>query len=96
MGIEQEGPIEILEDNQSTIAITEGNTTNARTRHVGIHTGFLQELVRNKQVYFKWCQTKEMVADTLTKPLDVKDFIRHRQALGLRDGGVLEVASNEQ
>ena len=50
-------------------------------RHYAVRLRFLQELVVNKEVEFKYCPTDVQLADVFTKPLDSDKFVRFRDAL---------------
>jgi hypothetical protein len=51
-----------------------------RSAHA-VRLRFLQELVVNKEVEFKYCPTDVQLADVFTKPLDSDKFVRFRDAL---------------
>ena len=85
IGFIKDTPIRIMEDNQACIAITQGVP---RTKHISVKTAFLREIVSKKHVEFVYCPSSEMAADALTKSLGVHVMTRHREAMGLRDGGV--------
>ena len=44
---------------------------------------FLREHVSAGKIALKFCPTKDMHADMLTKPLGITDFLRHRGSLGM-------------
>ena len=56
-------------------------TWRFRHRHYAVRLRFLQELVVNKEVEFKYCPTDVQLADVFTKPLDSDKFVRFRDAL---------------
>lgn len=76
-------PIPIYEDNQSVIFLTKSRQINKRLKHIEIKYCFVRntrnEIQRNIFT-LKYLNTSEQTADTLTKPLPVQPFNKHRQA----------------
>ncbi len=70
-------PIELLQDNQSTIKlIRNGRSNSGNTRHINIKYYFIKDLIDKKKVNLKYMKTDDMVADIFTKPLEGKLFIK--------------------
>jgi hypothetical protein len=63
LGEDVKEPALVYEDNQSCIAVGNGNSTNPRTRHIGIKTSFLQERITDGTFKFTYCHTDDMHAD---------------------------------
>merc|ERR1719223_603548 len=75
-------PLQIAEDNAACIAQAETGLRHVRNaRHYAVRLRFLQELVVNKEVAFKYCPTNYQLADTFTKSLDKDKFVQFRDAL---------------
>jgi len=75
-------PIQIHEDNSACIAQAEGGLRHVRkAKHYAVRLRYLQELVVNKEVEFRYTPTKEQLADFFTKPLDCETFVRFRDLL---------------
>ena len=76
--------INLLEDNQSAIALARNPLTSSRTKHVDIRLHFVREILRRGSVVLHHCPTSKMVADILTKSLAKVKF-KHlaTQLLGL-------------
>jgi hypothetical protein len=70
--IEQVGATVIFEDNQGAIALAENTGYQSRTKHIDIRYHFLREKVRDQVIQLQYCDTKEMLADFLTKSLSSK------------------------
>jgi len=79
-----------MEDNQGAIAIAHNPVDHARTKHIDIRYHFVREAVQERFVELKYCSSRNMIADLLTKPLSGEQFKRLRQAMGL---DVLNVVS---
>ena len=65
----------IHEDNQGAIALANNPEFHACMKHIDIQYHFVHENVQSSQIDLKYCPTKDMVADQLTKPLCA---VRHR------------------
>ena len=73
--------MQINEDNQACILMGNNMKSSRSAKHYEIRLHFLQESIRSKVIKFKYCPTDEMIADALTKPLDVDKFIYFRQKM---------------
>jgi hypothetical protein len=56
-------------DNQSAISLTKNPTQHVWTKHIDVQNHFVWEWVKNGEVMFEYCSTKDMVADVFTKSL---------------------------
>jgi len=56
-------------DNQGAISLTKNPTQHARTKHIDVQHHFVRKWVENGEATFKYCSTKNMVANVLTKAL---------------------------
>ena len=72
--VEVEGPIEILCDNQSIIAIAKNLVHHDRTKHVDIDRHFISEKIENNVITMKHVPSKRQLADILTKALHRLNF----------------------
>ena len=59
----------IYEDNQGAIALVENPVHHQRTKHIDIRFHFIRDQVTNGCIKVQYLQTKEMIADCLTKPV---------------------------
>ena len=73
-GCPQDGPTILYEDNQACIRISESVCTSQRTKHVDARYHMLRERVLAGELRLVYCNTKHMVADTLTKSLPPQQF----------------------
>ena len=69
MGFPQQEATAIGEDNQGCIALSKNPITSARSKHIDIKYHFVREKVKSEEVIVLYCDTDNMMADVLTKPL---------------------------
>ena len=81
MGIEREGPTQVMEDNTACIAITGQPVHRSRSKHIGVKYHKLREACQNGQVKLIQVWTEHQVADVFTKSLSRTDFERLRATL---------------
>ena len=65
--IDTKGSIEIMEDNQSTIAMAKSSVEHKRTKHFDIKHHFIRETVQTGKITLSYCPTADMLADIFTK-----------------------------
>ena len=75
----------IHEDNQSAIAIAKNPRFHGRAKHIEIKYHFIREQVQKGSVELKYCPTKKMIADILTKGLPQDQFKRLRDMAGVKE-----------
>ena len=78
LGEAQEGPVDVLEDNQGCIALAKNPVSHARSKHIDIRHHFIRDAVEEGVINLVYCRTDEMLADILTKPLPREQFIKLR------------------
>ena len=54
---------------QECIAFAKNPTHHASTKHIDLQHHFISEHLENQEICLKYCPTKDMIADMLTKPL---------------------------
>ena len=69
------------EDNRSCIKVAENPKFTPRTKHIALKYHYFRLFVHNKTVVIKPIDTREQIADILTKPLDEKQFEYLRRKL---------------
>ena len=69
VGLQQDGPTPIYEDNQATIQFSNHNRPSGRTRHIAREGYATQEWVQDGQIIFLKIDTKVNPADAMTKLL---------------------------
>jgi hypothetical protein len=85
VGVKQEEPILIYEDNQGAIELSRKPKFHNRTKHIDIAHHFIREKVKDKVIYVKYCETEQMLADIMTKPLSKVLFEKFRNKLGVEE-----------
>ena len=75
-------PITLYEDNTSVIHIVNnGMATSDRARHIHIRNNFVNQFITSGDVIVIHCRTEIMIADILTKPLALQQFLYLRDYL---------------
>jgi transposase InsO family protein len=82
-------PIEIHVDNQGALALLHHPTGHQRTKHIDIAYRFVQDRTERGDLIFKYCSTTEMVADCLTKPVQVQKLQENRSDMGMTSKTVI-------
>jgi len=69
LGFGTSGPSVVFEDNLSCIKLIYGQLNHQTTKHINVRYHFTKDQVNKKNVQVIHCNTTEMIADVLTKPL---------------------------
>lgn len=83
LGEKQAGATVVHEDNQGCLAFAQSEKVNRRSKHVETKRCFVKDLCERGIVKLLYCQTDEMRADVLTKPLGAVKHHRFSESLGL-------------
>ena len=67
LGIQQQQPTTLYNDNMGSIALAHTDEYRARTKHINIRYHFIRSCVQNGIIDYKYLETAEIPADTLTK-----------------------------
>ena len=73
----------IYEDNQSTICMAINPQYHGRTKHIDIKFHYICKQVEKKAIQLEYCESKNMVADMLTKALLSSQFVKLKEILGV-------------
>jgi hypothetical protein len=71
-------------DNQGSLAMALNIENRARTRHIEVHHHYVRDKVEDGTIQLDYLNTKDMLADMLTKPLQKAEHARFSALLGLR------------
>jgi hypothetical protein len=82
-----QGPVTVLEDNQSCITFASSERTSRRSKHIETRAHFVRQLCDEKVLNLKYCPTEHMVADVLTKPLGATKHRKFAGMMGLVSSG---------
>ena len=74
-------PITIREDNEGAIKLANNKHASRRTRHIDVKHHIVRDAIEKGKVRVIYIETQEQHADILTKPLDLKTFVKHAGAL---------------
>ncbi|OAE25645.1 hypothetical protein AXG93_4368s1040 [Marchantia polymorpha subsp. ruderalis] len=65
--VEQEGTVDIKEDNQGALKLLKHSMASKRSKHIDIMHHFEREQVMRDEVKFEYCPIDKMLADFMTK-----------------------------
>ena len=80
---EKDNTVTVFEDNQGAIKMAQNPVMHSRTKHIDIRYHFIRETIVDGTVTLRYCPTKDMRADCLTKSLSKGRFEMLRKNLGL-------------
>jgi hypothetical protein len=83
LGHPQDSPTTLYEDNTATIALARNPRQHNRTKHIDIQYHFIREYVANNTVKIEHIESKDQLADLLTKGLNREKFNTLFPRLGL-------------
>ncbi|MFN9899734.1 MAG: Ty1/Copia family ribonuclease HI, partial [bacterium] len=81
MGMGNNAPINILEDNQACISVGTRDIASPKLKHIDIRYHYVRTMVQEGKIRIMYCPTFHLTADILTKGVDKLTFIRHRSTL---------------
>ena len=74
-------PIDLFSDSKGAIAMTYNPVQRAASKHVDLADHYAREQQEHGTITISYVPTKDMIADTLTKPLAFADLDRHAKKL---------------
>ena len=83
ISIKQHDPTVIFEDNQGAIQLSKNPKFHSRTKHIDVSYHYIREQVSQNTVSVKYCTSKDMLADIMTKGLSRVQFQKFRDMLGV-------------
>ncbi|KAK8947207.1 hypothetical protein KSP39_PZI006814 [Platanthera zijinensis] len=79
-------PTLLMVDSTSAMSICKNPVFHNRTKHIQIKHHFVRELVEEKEIALMYCNTKDQLADGMTKALTAEKFQAFRARLGVISG----------
>jgi hypothetical protein len=92
LGCPQTLPVEMFQDNKSTISVCE--MPRPKSKHIDVKHCVVREKVAMGQVRLTYTRSKDMTADVLTKALPCPQYRELRSALGVLGKNSLETATS--
>jgi hypothetical protein len=81
MGLPQDQPTVIMEDNQAVLAIVQRAYPSSKLKHVQVRDFFVKDQVESGKIQLKYVRSSSNLADVFTKALARQAFERLRQAI---------------
>ncbi len=69
LGVPQDRPTVLMEDNQGAICIAKNPVSSSRTKHINVRYHYIREALSEDSIELKYCPMDVMIADHFTKPL---------------------------
>lgn len=85
LGHKYKGSTTIMCDSSSAIKLSKNPVMHGRSKHIDVRFHFLRDLVKDGVIKMEFCGTRDQVADVMTKPLKLEDFLRLRKMLGVSE-----------
>ena len=83
-----EKPVTLYCNNMSSIQLANNPVFHARTKHIEVHSHYVQEKVLAHEIDLVYVSTHEQVPDIFTKSLGADKMQRFRAMLGVQDFGL--------
>lgn len=82
LGVDQQHPTVINEDNQGCISFTGAQKHHSRAKHIDIRYNFIREAITDGEIKIVYCPTEKMIADILTKSIPKAQHITLTRLIG--------------
>ena len=76
-------PVPIFVDNQSAIKLANNAEYHKRSKHIDVRFHFVPDMLSRDEIKIDYVQSKEQLADILTKPLPKQQFCMLRERMSL-------------
>lgn len=70
-------------DNSSAIQLSKNPVFHGQSKHIDVRFYFLRDLVNADVVKLRYCKSQNQIADLMTKPLKLEQFVKFRSLLGM-------------
>lgn len=84
LGVKNCECVNIMCDNSSAIKLSKNPVMHRRTKHIDVRYHYLRNLSTDGAVRLVFCGTKDQVADIMTKPIKLDQFVQLRSLLGVQ------------
>ncbi|XP_074327097.1 secreted RxLR effector protein 161-like [Apium graveolens] len=81
--------IDILCDNSSAIKLSKNPVMHRRTKHIDVRFHYLRNLSGEGAMQLVFCGTNDQIADIMTKPIKLEQYVKLRNLLGVQKLEVL-------
>ena len=81
----------IMCDNSSTIKLSKNPMMHGRSKHIDVRFHFLRNLTKEGTIALTHCGSKDQIADIMTMPLKLEEFLKLRRLIGICEIANLEV-----
>lgn len=89
LGQKEEKKTVIQCDNISTIKLSKNVVFHGKSKHIDVRFHFLRNLVKDEIVELSHCSSQDQLADIMTKPLKLDQFLKFRNMLGMIEASEL-------
>lgn len=76
--------IDILCDNSSAIKLSKNPVMHRRTKHIDVRFHYLRNLSEEGAMQLVFCGTNDQIADIMTKPIKLEQYVKLRNLLGVQ------------
>jgi hypothetical protein len=81
LGYSSNGPTTIAVDNAAAVSMASRDTNHDAHKHFMVRLYFVRDQVNNQFIKVAWVPSRDMIADSLTKPLPTPQFLSNRALL---------------
>ena len=81
MGMGDNAPVSIMEDNQACMEIAGKDIVSPKLKHIDIRYYFVRTMLHEGKIQLIYCPTYHQAANIVTKGVDALTFFRHRATL---------------
>jgi hypothetical protein len=78
-------PVRVYEDNKACIGLVKNAVYSTKTKHIDVRLNLARDFLHRRIIELEHIDTKDMVADAMTKGLARDLFSKHRSAMGLSE-----------
>ena len=91
IGYTQLLPTKLYGDNNGALSSAKNPTNHSKMKHIAIRIHCIRDYVENGFIKVERCNTDDMVADSLTKPVPIKKFAYCNEGMGFKVSRVCQL-----